>query len=53
MFLKKATPEVELNLLFRNYLHAHSEVRAQYVDLKAVLLRNENSQLRTGMYWVV
>lgn len=36
-------PEIELNLLFRDYLRNHSEARDQYAELKTNLLKEKSS----------
>jgi GrpB-like predicted nucleotidyltransferase (UPF0157 family) len=47
---EKNDPEIELNLLFRDYLRNHAEAREQYADLKAALLQEEASHAHSGMY---
>ena len=41
---EKDDPEVDLNLLFRDYLREHPQVRDQYATLKYKLLEDEFSQ---------
>lgn len=36
-------PEIELNLLFRDYLRNHPEVRNAYAELKSTLLKEQSS----------
>lgn len=36
-------PEIELNLLFRDYLRDHPEIRDEYANLKEELLKNSSS----------
>ena len=36
-------PEIELNLLFRNYLRQHDDVRDEYANLKETLLQDAKS----------
>lgn len=44
-------PEIELNLLFRDYLRNHPEVRDAYTKLKYTLLEDEKSYLKNnGMF---
>lgn len=40
---KEGHPEIELNLLFRDYLRAHSEARNEYALLKSNLLKEKSS----------
>ncbi|MAP25178.1 MAG: GNAT family N-acetyltransferase [Rickettsiales bacterium] len=46
---EKDDPEIELNLLFRDYLRAHPQVRDQYAALKYQLLEDEASYEKTGV----
>jgi GrpB-like predicted nucleotidyltransferase (UPF0157 family)/aminoglycoside phosphotransferase (APT) family kinase protein/GNAT superfamily N-acetyltransferase len=47
-------PEVELNLLFRDYLRKNPEVRDQYAALKYKLLEDEASHKKDGaMYYTL
>lgn len=39
-------PEIELNLLFRDYLCAHPDVRDDYARLKEILLQDETSFMK-------
>ncbi len=41
-------PEIELNLIFRNYLRKHVEARDDYAKLKENLIRIESSQLKSN-----
>lgn len=41
-------PEIELNLLFRDYLRTHPEARDEYAKLKESLLQNESSYEKTS-----
>lgn len=45
---EKNDPEVELNLLFRDYLCTHSEARDQYAALKYKLLEDEAAHEKKG-----
>ncbi|HEY4831932.1 MAG TPA: GNAT family N-acetyltransferase, partial [Waddliaceae bacterium] len=40
---KEGHPEIELNLLFRDYLRNHPEVRNEYAELKSKLLQEKSS----------
>ncbi|MBA3957131.1 MAG: GNAT family N-acetyltransferase [Parachlamydiaceae bacterium] len=40
---EEGNPEIELNLLFRNYLRNHPEIRDEYTRLKEDLLKNSAS----------
>lgn len=40
---KEGHPEIELNLLFRDYLRQNSDAREQYAQLKENLLKDESS----------
>lgn len=42
-YTRKGHPEIELNLLFRDYLRNHPEVRNEYVELKSKLLEEKSS----------
>lgn len=41
-------PEIELNLLFRDYLRSHQEAREEYASLKENLLKDEASYEKRG-----
>lgn len=41
-------PDIELNLLFRNYLREHPEARDEYAKLKEDLLKNKASYEKTN-----
>jgi hypothetical protein len=45
---EKNDPEIELNLLFRDYLRAHPEERDKYAALKYQLLNDEASHKKDG-----
>ena len=45
---EEGDPEIELNLLFRDYLHAYPEVRDQYAALKYKLLEDDFSHKKDG-----
>lgn len=45
---EKNDPEVELNILFRDYLRSHPQVRDRYASLKYQLLEDEGSQRKDG-----
>jgi GrpB-like predicted nucleotidyltransferase (UPF0157 family) len=45
---EKGHPEVDLNLLFRDYLRAHNQVRDEYAYLKKELLADESSFLKNN-----
>ena len=45
---EKDDPEIELNLLFRDYLRAHPETRDRYVTLKYKLLADDSAQKKNG-----
>jgi GrpB-like predicted nucleotidyltransferase (UPF0157 family)/GNAT superfamily N-acetyltransferase len=40
---EEGNPEIELNLLFRNFLRTHPEARQEYAKLKLVLANQESS----------
>ena len=40
---REGNPEIDLNLLFRDYLRQHSDVRDEYVKLKEDLLQKKSS----------
>lgn len=41
-------PEIELNILFRNYLKTHPETRDEYAALKYKLLKDDSSYKKEG-----
>lgn len=43
-------PEIELNLVFRDFLRNHSEERDAYAALKAKLAEDPNSHKKNGMF---
>lgn len=45
---EQGDPEVELNLLFRDYLRNNSDVRNEYADLKYKLLEEDASHQKNG-----
>lgn len=45
---EEENPEIELNLLFRDYLRTHSKERGEYAALKANLLSDGTSFVRTS-----
>ena len=45
---EEGSPEVELNILFRDYLRTHPEVRDEYGNLKMDLITQESSHERYG-----
>lgn len=45
---EQGDPEVELNLLFRDYLRNNSDVRDEYADLKYKLLEEDTSHQKNG-----
>jgi GrpB-like predicted nucleotidyltransferase (UPF0157 family) len=42
------SPEIKLNIAFRDYLRAHEKLRALYQELKYKLASNENAVQKTG-----
>jgi GrpB-like predicted nucleotidyltransferase (UPF0157 family) len=50
MFFDGDHPEIELNLKFRDYLRAHSDVRDQYATIKYEILADETCQRRVGQF---
>jgi GrpB-like predicted nucleotidyltransferase (UPF0157 family) len=49
VFFEEDHPEIELNLLFRDYLRAHLDARNEYATLKIKILQDESSQEKTGI----
>ena len=45
---EKASPEVNLNIAFRNYLRAHPECVKEYQELKDNLLKDSNSYIKNN-----
>ncbi|MBX9977612.1 MAG: GNAT family N-acetyltransferase [Alphaproteobacteria bacterium] len=45
---EEGNPEIELNLLFRDYLRAHSKERDEYAALKTDLLSDDSSFVRSN-----
>lgn len=48
---EKGDPEVELNLLFRDYLRAHDDIRDEYAKLKYKLVAKKSSHIKDGMMY--
>jgi GrpB-like predicted nucleotidyltransferase (UPF0157 family) len=48
MFFDKNHPEIELNLLFRDYLRTHNTECDEYIATKMKILRAEDAQERVG-----
>ncbi|MDR0695406.1 MAG: GrpB family protein [Holosporales bacterium] len=48
MFFDEQHPEIELNLLFRDYLRTHTKTCEEYASLKMEILQDESSQERVG-----
>lgn len=44
-------PEIELNLLFRDYLKEHDDVRDEYAKLKYQLIKEDASHVKNGMMY--
>ncbi|MDR2645670.1 MAG: GrpB family protein [Holosporaceae bacterium] len=49
VFFEKDHPEIELNLLFRDYLRTHSDICDEYAALKTKILQDESSQEKIGI----
>lgn len=45
---EEGNPEIELNLLFRDYLRAHPEATEEYANLKLKLVEQESSHQKTN-----
>lgn len=43
---EESHPEIELNLMFRDYLRAHPKVRDEYAQLKAELVQDKSSFIK-------
>jgi GrpB-like predicted nucleotidyltransferase (UPF0157 family)/GNAT superfamily N-acetyltransferase len=43
---EESHPEIELNLMFRNYLREHPKLRDEYAQLKKALLQDESSFIK-------
>jgi GrpB-like predicted nucleotidyltransferase (UPF0157 family) len=48
VFFDKNHPEVELNLLFRDYLKTHPDIRDEYAAIKMEILHDESAHERVG-----
>src|SRR3990167_9121606 len=45
---ENGNPEIELNLLFRDYLRAHTDAKEEYANLKLKLVEQESSHKKTN-----
>lgn len=48
---KEKNPEIDLNLLFRDYLRQNPSVRDEYAELKFKLLQNDSSFKKQGKFY--
>ena len=48
VFFDKDHPEIELNLLFRDYLKSNPDAREEYTAIKTKILQDETSQQKLG-----